>query len=160
MVRKAGELIETSWPAALDAAAAELRAVVDHPGPGAVAVLGGSRGTNEDAYLWARFAKGVLRTDHVDAQLGDGLPADLVLGMPRATIADLDRARAIVLLAPDLKEELPVLYLRVRRAADDLGVPVVDVAAHDHVLTPYATAVFRPVPGESADAAAAVGKAL
>ena len=67
MIRKAGELVESSWPAALDAAAAELRAVVDHHGPGAVGVLGGSRGTNEDAYVWARFAKGVLRTDHVDA---------------------------------------------------------------------------------------------
>ena len=54
-----------------------------------VAVIGGARGTNEDAYAWARFAKGVLGTDNVDAQLGDGLPAEVVLGLPRATIADL-----------------------------------------------------------------------
>ena len=58
-----------------------------------VAVLGGARGTNEDAYVWARFAKGVLGTDNVDAQLGDGLPAEVVLGLPGATIADIDRAR-------------------------------------------------------------------
>ena len=82
---------------------------LDIDGPGSIAVLGGARGTNEDAYVWARLAKGVLGTDHVDAQLADGLPADVVLGLPRATIADLDRAAAIVLLAPDLKEELPVL---------------------------------------------------
>ena len=69
-------------PAALDAAA-----------PSSIAVLGGARGTNEDAYVWARFAKGVLGTDNVDAQLGDGLPAEVVLGLPGATIADLDRAR-------------------------------------------------------------------
>ena len=62
-------------------------------GPSSIAVLGGARGTNEDAYVWARFAKGVLGTDNVDAQLGDGLPAEVVLGLPRATIADLDRAR-------------------------------------------------------------------
>ncbi|HEV3452174.1 MAG TPA: NADH-quinone oxidoreductase subunit NuoG [Acidimicrobiia bacterium] len=160
LVRQAGELVEATWPRALERAADALRHTVDAGSPDEIAVLGGGRGTNEDAYAWARLAKGVLGTDHVDAQLGDGLPADVVLGMPRATIADLDRARAIVLLAPDLKEELPVLYLRVRRAAADLGVPVVDVAAHDHGLTPYATAVFRHVPGESADAAAAVGKAL
>ena len=127
MVRKAGELVETSWPEALDAAAEGLRAVRDVHGPESIAVLGGARGTNEDAYAWARFAKGVLGTDHVDAQLGDGLPAEVVLGLPRATIADCDRAAAIVLLAPDLKEELPVLFLRVRRAADELGVPLVDV---------------------------------
>ena len=54
-------------------------------GPG-VAVLGGARLTNEDAYAWAKLAKGVIGTDNVDAQLGDGLPAEVVLGLPRATI--------------------------------------------------------------------------
>ena len=36
---------------------------------------------------------------------------------PRAAINDLEQARTILLWAADLKEELPVLYLRVRRAA-------------------------------------------
>ena len=49
-------------------------------------------------------------------------------GFPRAVISDLDHARGIVLLGPDLKEELPVLHLRVRRAAVDLQVPVVEIA--------------------------------
>jgi NADH-quinone oxidoreductase subunit G len=160
MVRKAGELVESSWPAALDAAAAELRAVVDHHGPGAVAVLGGSQGTNEDAYLWARFAKGVLRTDHVDAQPGDGLPASVVLGMPRATIPDLDRAKAIVLLAADLKEEVPVLALRIRRAVVDGGVPLVDISARDHGLSRYATSTLRHAPGDPGDAATGVAGVL
>ena len=62
-------------------------------GAGSIAVIGGARGTNEDAYVWARLAKGVLGTDNVDAQLADGLPAEVVLGLPRATIADLDTAR-------------------------------------------------------------------
>ena len=105
---------------------------LDCTAPSAIAVLGGARGTNEDAYAWARLAKGVIGTDNVDAQLGDGLPAEVVLGLPRAEIADCDRAAAIVLLGPDLKEELPVLHLRVRRAAVELGVPVIDLAAAAH----------------------------
>ena len=59
------------------------RRALDADGPASIAVLGGARGTNEDAYVWARFAKGVLGTDNVDAQLGDGLPAEVVLGLPR-----------------------------------------------------------------------------
>ena len=94
MVRKNGELVEVSWPEALDAAADGLRAALDAAGPSSIAVLGGARGTNEDAYVWARLAKSVLGTDNVDAQLGDGLPADVVLGLPGATIADIDTARA------------------------------------------------------------------
>ncbi len=151
--RGAGELVECSWPEALDAAADGLRRALELHGPESIAVLGGARGTNEDAYAWARFAKGVLRTDHVDAQLGDGLPAEVVLGLPGATIADCDRAAAVVLLGADVKEELPVLFLRVRRAAEDLGVPLIDVSARDHGLTPYADAVVRVTPGEQAVAA-------
>ncbi len=103
MVRKNGELVEVSWPEALDAAADGLRAALDAKGPSSIAVIGGARGTNEDAYVWVRLAKGVLGTDNVDAQLADGLPAEVVLGLPGATIADLNTARAVVLVAPDLR---------------------------------------------------------
>ncbi len=54
------------------------RCAGDARGPDSIGVLGGARGTNEDAYVWARFAKGVLGTDNVDAQLDDGLPAEVV----------------------------------------------------------------------------------
>ena len=43
-------------------------------------------------------------------------------GMNRAEIADLDRASAIVVLDQDLRDEVPVLFLRVRRAILELGV--------------------------------------
>jgi NADH-quinone oxidoreductase subunit G len=153
MVRQSGELAEVSWPEALDAAASEIERVRDLHGPGAIAVLGGARGTNEDAYAWARLAKGVIGTDNVDAQLGDGLPAEVVLGLPRAEIADVDTAAAIVLLGPDLQEELPVLFLRIKRAAKELGVPLVDLAPLDHALTPLAVAVGRLAPGAGVGAA-------
>ncbi|HYL52782.1 MAG TPA: 2Fe-2S iron-sulfur cluster-binding protein, partial [Acidimicrobiia bacterium] len=147
-VRAAGELKEVSWPDALDAAAEHIRSARDKGGAGSIALLGGARGTNEDAFAWAMLAKGVIGTDHVDAQMGDGLPADFVLGMPRAEIADLDRASAIVLLAGDLEEEVPVLALRVRRAIVELGVPLVDCAPIEHKLSRHANVVARPLPGE------------
>jgi NADH-quinone oxidoreductase subunit G len=155
-----GGLAEVSWPEALDAAAAVLRRAHDERGPDAIAVLGGGDLTNEDAYVWSRLAKGVLGTDHVDAQLGDGLPAEVILGMPRATIADLDRAKAIVVLGVDAREELPVLHLRLRQAVVDLGVPLVDIGSRDTGLTPHATAVLRHEPGAPSDVVTKVATAL
>ena len=92
--------------------------------PGAIAVLGGARGTNEDAYAWARLAKGVIGTDNVDAQLGDGLPGR---GRARAA-ARRDRRLSTArprscCSVPTCKEELPVLFLRVRRAAERARCP-------------------------------------
>ena len=45
-----GELREVSWPEALDAAAGILREAIEQHGPESVALIGGARGTNEDAY--------------------------------------------------------------------------------------------------------------
>ena len=110
--------------------------------------------------MWARLAKGVLGTDNVDAQLADGLPAEVVLGLPGATIADLDTARAVVLVAPDLREELPVLHLRVRRAAVDLAVPVIEIAPRASGLRGDVTAVLRHAPGEAGAMAEQFARAL
>src|SRR5206468_3064251 len=129
-------------------AAEHISAARQKGGAGAIALLGGARGTNEDAYAWSMLMKGVIRSDNVDAQLGDGLPAEFVLGMPRAEIADLDRAGAIVMLPGDLEEEVPVLALRVRRAVVELGVPLVDCAPVAHKLSAHASVVARALPGE------------
>ncbi|MEO7837048.1 MAG: NADH-quinone oxidoreductase subunit NuoG, partial [Acidimicrobiales bacterium] len=156
LVRKAGELVEASWGEALQAAAKGLEGARAVHGASSLAVLGGARLANEDAYAWAKLAKGVLGTDNVDAQLGDGLAADAVLGLPRATIDEVCSARAIVLLAPDLKEELPVLYLRIREAAVDKGVPVVEITPRRTGLSRYCSATLTYRPGE----AAALARAL
>jgi NADH-quinone oxidoreductase subunit G len=147
-IRDGGTRREVSWPDALDRAAEAIEKAKKLHGPESIAVLGGARGTNEDAYVWSVLAKAVIGTDNVDAQLGDGLPAEFVLGMARAEIADLDRASAIVVLDHDLRDQLPVLFLRLRRAMLELGVPLVDLAPAAHPLTPHAAVVSRTVPGE------------
>ena len=154
---------EVSWPDVLESVASVLRAERELHGGSTIAMLGGAHGTNEGAYAWARLTKGVLGTDHVDAQLGDGLPAEVVLGLPRAQIGDLDGASAIVLCAADLKEELPVLFLRAKRAALEHKVPIIDLTAAPHGLSPYVAHRLGVAPGEQGVAAeqlvAAIGGA-
>jgi NADH-quinone oxidoreductase subunit G len=150
MLREGGELVPVGWGAALAAAAKALKDATALHGPTSIAVLGGSRLANEDAYAWARLAKGVLGTDNVDAQLGDGLPAELVLGLPRATIDEACGAPAVILLAPDLKQELPVLYLRLRSAAVDDGISLIELTPQATGLSRYAKATLTYRPGEAA----------
>ena len=140
------------WADALDAAAQGLSDAKLAHGPASVAVIGGARLANEDQYAWAKLAKSVLGTDNVDAQLGDGLPAEVVLGLPKATIDDACSASTIILLTGDLKEELPVLYLRVRAAVVDGGVPLVEFTPRRTGMTDYATTVVPYLPGEAAAA--------
>jgi NADH-quinone oxidoreductase subunit G len=115
LVASGGSLVETSWSVALRAAADLISAAMRDGGASSVAVLGGARGSNEDAYAWARLAK-AIGTSNVDAQLDDGLPTS-VYGYQQATIDDAANASTVILLSPDVKEELPILYLRLRDSA-------------------------------------------
>ncbi len=150
LVKQGEQLVEVPWAAALDAAAAAISAAVRAGGPGSVALLGGARGTNEDAYAWAKLVKGIVGSDNVDAQLGDGLPHHAVLGLPRATIDEACAAPTILLLGPDLKEELPVLYLRVRDAAEKRRSRIIELSPRETGLSPYSFLSLRYRPGEQA----------
>jgi NADH-quinone oxidoreductase subunit G len=114
-VRRSAELEPATWGEALTRTAAALRASLA-TGPGRIGVIGGAHLSNEDAYAWSKLARTVLQTNSVNAQLGDGLPADVVLGLPKATIEETTRAEVVIVIAADVREELPVLYLRLRAA--------------------------------------------
>ncbi len=156
MVREGDELVETSWGQALARAAAGLAAAKRAGGGRSIGIIGGARLPNEDAYVWSKVARMVLGTDNVDAQLGDGVPAETILGLPRATIDQAAAAPLVITVGPDIKDELPVLYLRLRHAVRERGMQLVELTPAPTGLTPYAaeTAVYRP--GEVASVAAAI----
>jgi NADH-quinone oxidoreductase subunit G len=138
------EMIGTSWAEAFGQIVRRLDGVAPHR----IGVIGGSRLPNEDAYAWSKLARTVLHTDNVDAQLGDGLPGDVVASLPRATIDEVCSASVLVTIAPDIKEELPVLYLRLRHAAVDDGVPVIELTPAATGMSSFAAQSLRYRPGE------------
>ncbi len=152
MVDPGTGLVEASWSAALRAASSMINDAVAAGGPESVAILGGARGTNEDAYSWAQLAD-AIGTPYRDAQLGDGLPVD-ILGLERATIDDAANAATVILLGPDLKEELPVLYLRLRDAAEKRRGRIIEFSTFETGMTPYAWKSVRYEPGAQQAAAA------
>jgi NADH-quinone oxidoreductase subunit G len=152
MVRTETGLVETTWNAALRAAAALINDAMAAGGPESIGLLGGARGSNEDAFTWAQLADSIGIT-HRDAQLGDGLPAE-ILGLNRATIDDAANAPTVILLGPDLKEELPVLYLRLRDAAEKKRSRIIEFATFETGMSPYAWKSLRYEPGAQQDAVA------
>ena len=147
MRNAAGELQPATWIDSLDAVATRLRTYQ----PTEIGVIGGARLTNEDQYAWVKLAKSVLRTDNVDAQLADGLPAEAWIGLPAGTIDDLANASLVINLGPDIKEELPVLFLRLRDAVTQKKrTPFVEFSPLSNSLTSIANASLHYRPGEVA----------
>ncbi|EQD47255.1 NADH-quinone oxidoreductase, chain G, partial [mine drainage metagenome] len=134
-----------------------LREALEGPGPSSVAIIGGANLVNEDAYAWVKLAKSVICTDSVDASLGDGIDAELLATLDRATVDEACSAQCLLLLCGDLREELPVLYLRVREAALSGSTKLVEVSEKPSSLSRYAQVALTYLPGE---APAGVGRVV
>ena len=152
LVRTADGLVETEWSSAMAITSQLVKSALETGGPSSVAIIGGARGTNEDAWAWAALAD-ALGVSRRDAQLDDGLPAG-ILGMPRATIRDAAEAATVVLIAPDLKEELPILHLRLRHAAVEGRTRIIEFSSTGSGLTKHAWRSVRTPVGASASAVA------
>ena len=147
------DLASTGWAAAMQTVVDVLTDV----DPARVGVIGGARLTNESQYAWSKLAKSVIGTDNVDAQLSDGLPAEVVLGLPRATIADACRpGGTIILVGPDPKEDLGALFLRLRHTVVNDGARLIELTPHRTGLSGIAAHSLHPRPGEVGNLAAAL----
>ena len=130
LVRENGELVPTSWPEALRAAAAGLSGARGNAG-----VLVGGRVSTEDAYAYAKFARVALGTNDIDcrarvhsAEELDFLAAHVAGRFLDVTYADLETAPAVLLVGFEPEEESPIVFLRLRKAAFKKGTQVFSIA--------------------------------
>ena len=116
-----GVLTETSWTDALQVAAEGLLAARE----GGIGVLAGGRLTVEDAYAYAKFARVAAGTNDIDSRARphsaeelDFLAAHVVgHGPERLSYTRLEAAPAVLCVALEPEEEAPVVFLRLRKAA-------------------------------------------
>ncbi len=113
MVRKGGELVETSWQEACQAAARALRSA----GGNDLGVLMSPSALNEEYFLARRLAAG-LECANIDHRLREQDFSDQG-GRPsgfQAGLAELEKADAILLVGCNARHEAPILGHRVRQA--------------------------------------------
>jgi predicted molibdopterin-dependent oxidoreductase YjgC len=66
MIRKDGELKESTWDEAIKTSADKLKSIINKHGPDSVGVLVSAKITNEENYLAQKFARAVIGTNNVD----------------------------------------------------------------------------------------------
>jgi NADH-quinone oxidoreductase subunit G len=147
MVRFNGALVGVGWGEALSEAAEIL--VKAGTSPEGVGAIGGAALTNEGAFAWERFMRGVLHSENVDAQYGDGLDAALLQALPKASIDDAANARTVVTMTGDLREELPILFLRLRESAVHKHNNLVELAFGASALRSVSRLSLLVRPGEA-----------
>ncbi len=150
-----GSMRTASWSEALRVAAAGLAAANGNAG-----VLVGGQSTVEDAYAYAKFARIVLGTNDIDFRSRQGSAEETsflaahIAGRPMAvTYSDLEQAPAVLLAGLEPEEEVPIVFLRLRKAVRNRSLQVLSIAPFPtRGLTKLSGRLIRTGPGCEATA--------
>ena len=116
LVRVNGKLEEVAWSQALEVVARNFNQVLADGG--SFGVIGSNHTTNEENYYLQKFAREVLRSNHIDHhRTGDVVTLlDALSGKAGqlATVSDLYERKAILVLGADLALEHPLLSYQIR----------------------------------------------
>jgi NADH-quinone oxidoreductase subunit G len=120
LIRRSGKLVPGTWEEALFYITARLKEIIATHGAQSIGGIGSTRTTNEEAYLFQKFMRQVIGTPNVDHHHGHFPgPRDTLTGRPwmmTNSIADIEKASPIVLVASDPYQRQPILNLRIKKA--------------------------------------------
>lgn len=148
-------LTQTTWSTALTQATDAIREATAGQ-PGRTALITGSRLADEDSYVAAKFARVVLGTDDVDSRLDFASAtqnAELsayAAASQTATYAAIEQAKTIIVAGLDPEDELPIVYLRIRKAWRNNTAKIVVVGPTTGSLAPITWRhITTPIGGET-----------
>lgn len=132
LMRKGDGFVQVTWLEALLEIATRLRTTRRDFGADSIGFVGGGRLTNEEAYLFQKLAREVVGTSNVDHRTGSQVVTSM--GEFGGRITDIDDADVLLVVDVVPQEIIPVVDLRIRRAAQRRGAKLFTVGA---VKPPY-----------------------
>jgi NADH-quinone oxidoreductase subunit G len=137
MLRRNGELVESSWDEALQVVAERFKAAT-----GGLVTYAGGRLSNEDLFNLKQLTEGLKGQAILKSSIGGGVLV-AQMGVAKGTdLGKLGAGDAILVIASDLQEEAPIWWLRVKQAADR-GATLIVVNPRQTRLDRFATHTLR-----------------
>ncbi len=123
LIRQGDRFVESSWDEALSLIAEKLGGIRDQHGSDALAYIASSKCSNEENYIFQKFARSIMGTNNVDncsrycqSPATSGLMRTVGLGGDTGTIKDIQQAELVLIVGANPAESHPVLATRVKRA--------------------------------------------
>jgi formate dehydrogenase alpha subunit len=119
LIKKDGKFVEASWDEAYDLIAKKFKQYK----PDEIACLSSARVSNEENYAMMKFARGVLKTRHIDhcarlchASTVAGLASTFGSGAMTNSILDIEESKCIFIIGSNTFEQHPLIGRRVMMA--------------------------------------------
>ena len=119
LVRRDGKLVPSSWEDALAEVSRRLVEIHKASGPDSIGFIGSNRTTNEENYLLGRIARASIGTNNIDHHRTADYASLLTALGPNAaeagaTMDDLYKADAVLLIGDDPTEQNPLVAWQIR----------------------------------------------
>ena len=154
LVRKSGVFVEASWEEALDLVATKLQEIREKYGPQSIGGISSSRATNEDNFLFQKWMRGCIGTNHIDngARLSNGsclygMMASLgQIGMTHS-MEDIVQADLILIVGADPYDDNLIFSNKMREAFRKNNAKIILVDPRKNQWEKWADLWLRPLPG-------------
>jgi formate dehydrogenase major subunit len=166
LLRNGDRWEEISWDAALDRVAREFTRLKESQGADAVAAISSSRGTNEENYLFGKFIRCVMGTNHIDncarvchSATVTGMMETLGASAATNSIEDLEQAKLILVVGANPTESHPVVGAKIKQV-HRRGVPLIVVDPRRTELARLADLHLQLRPGTNVALLNAIGHVI
>lgn len=154
LIRKGEEFVEATWDEALSLIAERLSSIKNEYGSDSIGYIASSKCSNEENYLFQKFARAVMGTNNVDncsrycqSPATSGLMRTVGLGGDSGTIEDIMASELIIVVGANPSESHPVLATRIKRAHKLYGQKLAVVDLRENELAQRADLFLHPKPG-------------
>ncbi len=149
-----GEFREATWDEALTLVAEKLSQIVRESGGDSFATYACAKATNEDNYVFQKWARAVLKTNNVDhcarlCHAGSVTGLQLAIGSSAMSnsIAEMEHLDTFIVTGSNTTETHPVISLFLKRAVRQNGAKLIVIDPRQIELTDFATLWLRQKPG-------------
>lgn len=132
LLKQNGQFKQVTWDEALDAICHRLSQIKENFGPDSIGFLSSAKCTNEENFLFMKFARSVIGTNNVDhcARLCHspsvaGLASSFGSGAMTNSIPEIERADCIFVIGSNTMEAHPLIGSRILRAKEKGGTLIV-----------------------------------
>jgi formate dehydrogenase alpha subunit len=154
LVRTSEMLAEANWEEALSLVARKLQEVKEKHGPHSIGGVSSARGTNEENYLFQKWMRACIGTNHIDtgARLASG---SLLSGMLSSTgwagmshsMEHVAQADLILIVGADVYDDNLIFSNRMRQAMRACNAKIILADPRRTKWEEWANVWLRPLPG-------------
>ena len=153
LIRKNGELKETSWDEAYQHIADKLTDIKNTHGPDSIAGISSARCTNEENYLMQKFIRAVIGTNNIDgcarvchSPTALGMQRTFGTGAATNSIEDLNHTQCVLVIGANPTKAHPVTGAKIKQHAIR-GKELIVIDPYKTELGKYATHYLPVRPG-------------